>query len=326
MLVLSLVVHGLFLWLTPNPKIMPGGKISFGVLNFVPKTEGPKRTPSPTPHPPRVPVGHPHAHETPKEPPPPYAQSESNAGTSSTPPPPATGPSGPPGPPAPPLSSPSPGGVRLFDPNALSATVDHWKGSQESKDQYIDPGAMGDGNSKEAEKARIEGRLGGIANETAQEGRVAGGLISSCNDGIDQGLDGFMDCADPGCRLLPACANTKEFKNYLAKDIPDDDVRGITSEVVVNDDDDGKIRALTMQVNVQHSSPGDLAVEVEHNGVKQVVIKADRSNHFWAKAYLLDKFIGSDAQGRWTLRIRDVMPGHEGRFLNWTLYVTREVK
>jgi hypothetical protein len=321
----SLIVHGLFLWLSPNPKIMPSGKISFGVLNFVPKNDGTKKESPVKPSAPNRSISKPFVHHAPTEPPPPLARNEEQAGGITEAPAPE-GPHGPPGPPAPTPTSPKPGDVNLFDPNALYGTVQRWKGSQESKDQYIDPGAEGDGNSPAAEKARITGRLNGIANETAQEGRVNGGLISSCNDGIDQGLDGFMDCADPGCRLLPACANTKEFKNYVPKVIPDDDVRGITAEVNVNDEDDGKIRALTMQINVQHSSPGDLAVEVEHNGVKQVVIKADRSNRFWAKAYLLDKFIGGDARGKWTLRIRDVMPGHEGKFLNWTLYVTREEK
>ncbi len=226
------------------------------------------------------------------------------------------------GQPSQPLDS---GHVHLFDPDALQQGVDRFRNSLPSEDQYRSPDSTGDGKSPEAEKALVAGRLQGMIDQTNTEGLTRGGLMSTCNDGIDQGMDGLMDCADPGCRLLPACANTKEFKNYIAKAIPDDDVRGITSDIEVNDDDDGKIRALTMQVNVDHGSPRDIALEVEHNGKKQVVRLAGKQNLYFEKAYLLKDFLGEKAQGTWTLHVRDVFAGTEGTLRGWTLYVTREV-
>lgn len=213
---------------------------------------------------------------------------------------------------------------QLFDPNALGQSVSHWQTSLPSAEQFMEPGATGDGNSPEAIKTRIQGRIAGQADDIEANGRVNGGIVSSCNDGHDNDKDGLIDCADVGCRLLPVCSNTKEFKYYTDTDIPDGDTRGVTTEVSVNDFDARSITAISLSIHIDHTSPGDLYVAVQHDGHTQILQRANpRENGHWPIAFYMGDFIGKKAQGTWKLIIRDVVPGHSGRIRNWTLFVTR---
>ncbi len=222
-----------------------------------------------------------------------------------------------------PQAQPDPSHVQLFTPDALGTTVQRWKESMPSADQFTAPNAIGDGNSPEAVKARISARIAGDADQAEANGRVAGGLISACNDGHDNNFDGVMDCADLGCRLLPVCRNTKEFHNTQQVEIPDNDTRGITTEVNVNDDDLQTITGVSLSVHLVHDSPGDLYLEVEHDGHKQKLQLADPDIHRFPVAFYLQDFIGRKAQGVWKLKIVDVHPGTSGRLRNWVLFVTR---
>ena len=212
---------------------------------------------------------------------------------------------------------------QLLDPNALGSVVSHFRESLPDSKQFTAPNGIGDGNSAEQVKARIGARIAGDADEIEANGRVNGGLVSSCNDGHDNDHDGKIDCADLGCRLLPVCRNTKEYSFHMRSEIPDNDVRGITTEVNVDDADDQNITAVSVSIYVTHSSPGDLAVEIEHEGRKKTLQLADRDQRTFPIAFYLQEFIGTKAQGVWKVTIRDVIPGIEGRLTNWTLYVTR---
>jgi hypothetical protein len=214
------------------------------------------------------------------------------------------------------------GQVRLFDSDALKGTVRRWNSNQPGKREFMASGADGDPNDPIAEKARVGGRIAADIQSAQTEGMVAGGLLSTCNDGVDQGMDGFMDCADPGCRQMPACRNTAEYSSRDSGQIPDDSVVGVTSEVVVPDS--GTIKTASIRINVTHASPGDLSIELEHqpSGRKIVLKQGDRSNRFLQKAYLLRDLIGDDPRGRWIIHIRDVFPGVVGSWRGWTLYIT----
>lgn len=333
--VLALLIHGLFWLVAPKHRPAPTG--SHGVIEVDTVRRGqpkkPDRAPvvskAPQVNTPQVKPHRPEPKPAPQDTradqkayePSPSDKAAPSAPVVSNPAPqqPATG-----GAPAPaPATRPDGSRIQLFDPSAMGHTVETWKESLPSDQEFLAPGSHGDGNSPAEEKARVSSRLAGQFAQSEAEGRVAGGLVSSCNDGYDQGQDGLMDCADQGCRMLPACQNTKEYKNYEAKQILDYDTRGTTSLVTVDDGDDEKIRSLSVQVNLVHSSPGDLEVELEHNGHKEVLRLADRSGHFFEKAFLAADFIGSDATGKWTLRIRDVIRGTAGTLRGWTLFVTR---
>lgn len=222
-----------------------------------------------------------------------------------------------------PQAQPDPSHVQLFNPDALGQSVSRWKEAMPSADQFTAPNAIGDGNSPEAVKARITARIAGDADQAEANGRVAGGLVSSCNDGHDNNFDGVMDCADLGCRQLPVCRNTKEFHYREQPLIPDNDTRGVTTQVTVNDNDEQTITGISISIYLEHASPGDLYLEVEHDGHKQILQRADPDIHHFPVAFYLQDFIGRKAQGVWKLKIVDVHAGTSGKIRNWVLYVTR---
>ncbi len=214
-------------------------------------------------------------------------------------------------------------GVKLFDPSALGASVRRWSGSQPSTESFTTPHGGESEDSPAAEKSRVEGRLSAQIGEAQAEGAVRGGLISSCNDGYDQGHDGMMDCADPGCRMLPVCKNTKEYSKEDGRDIPDNDAVGLFSDQTA--EEDGDIRALSVRVRLTHGSPGDVALELENRttGKKVTVHLADRSSPVVEKAYYVRDMLGTESAGTWRLRVRDVIRGVSGRLDDWTLFITR---
>jgi hypothetical protein len=214
------------------------------------------------------------------------------------------------------------GKVRLFDHNALGRSVQRWNASQPNRSDFMAAHAGDDQNDPIAEQSRIGGRMAAAIKGAQTEGRVAGGLISSCNDGIDQGLDGYMDCADPTCRSMPACKNTLEYSNMQSKKIPDDNVVGVSTEITVPEH--GTIRTISIRVELTHPSPGDISLEIEHlpSGKKMQVKLADKSNRFFMRAYHLTDFIGEESAGVWILHVRDVFPSYTGNLREWHLYVT----
>jgi hypothetical protein len=191
-------------------------------------------------------------------------------------------------------------------------------------EEFLEPGADGDGSSPQAQKSRIQSVIAGVADDAEANGRVNGGLVSSCNDGHDNDKDGLIDCADPGCRIyIPSCRNTVEYSYRGIANIPDYDKRGLSTRVTVNDDDAQTITAVSVSVHVDHGEPGDLFLKIEHDGRTQIIQKGNRNRRFFPIAFYLQDFLGTRAQGVWTLTIVDAIQGTAGHLRDWTLYVTR---
>lgn len=191
-------------------------------------------------------------------------------------------------------------------------------------DEFLAPGTDGDGTSEKATKTRVGNVIAGIAAEAEANGRTSGGITSSCNDGVDNDKDGLIDCADPGCRIyIPQCRNTVEYSYSRVTDIPDYDRRGVVTRINVTDDDTQTMTAISVSIHVDHEEPGDLYVKLEHDGRTQVLQMGTRNLRRFPIAFYLQDFLGTRAQGVWTLTVVDAIQGTSGRLRDWTLYVTR---
>jgi hypothetical protein len=210
-------------------------------------------------------------------------------------------------------------GVRLFDPGALGSALVKRGLAQATPDELLAPAQKLEGAA--AEKARVGARLAADIEAAELEGQVRGGLISECGDGIDQGLDDEIDCASPGCRMLPVCMNTQVFEKKAMRPIPDDDTLGVFSEIDVPSG--GHVRAVSIKVRFAHPSPGDLAIILESpGGQRSIVRRADRGEPRYARAFFVRDLGGQPVPGRWRLRVVDAIRGSTGLFQGWQLVIT----
>lgn len=180
-----------------------------------------------------------------------------------------------------------------------------------------------DEDSPGAEQERVAARLGRDIDSANTMGEVRGGLLSGCNDGLDNNYDGWIDCGDPSCRaVLPFCQGTIVLSNVDRREIPDDDTVGASSEVVVGTP--GTIRALSVKLRVKHTSPGDLAVVLEHLDTKRTVVlrKTNRSERQYVSAFYTKDFNGGPVAGRWRITVRDLVAGGTGWLEEWHLVIT----
>lgn len=349
MLLASLALHGLFLLLVPDEpeKPQPPEKETIAFELIDPPESPPPAPPAPPAPPEPEPPAPPPERVVERPPPPPkpvneptpkeiteaapLAENEGGEKSETEPLEPGTPPPGT----LPPGSRPGGGGtsgggsmemgesgkVRLFDSDALGKSVSRWRSQQQSDDGMVGPGP--DPGSPEAEHTRVSNRLGDQLAAIENEGRVRGGLVSSCNDGFDQGLDKYIDCADPGCRLLPVCQNTVTYANAELREIPDDNRLGISSEIVIPEG--GTIRALSVRLDLRHRSPHDLAIVLENAETRQRVTlqRAERGKSGHVAAFYVREAIGQDAAGRWVLNVRDLVPGTSGSLRSWEMVLTR---
>lgn len=214
-----------------------------------------------------------------------------------------------------------PGEVRLFDSTALGDSVGSWKrevddAAARAERRQVDP------NSALAEASRVTGRVVKAVAKAEAMAQVAGGFRSSCDDGVDNDNDGLIDCADPACRKRRECAGTGVYEQTPWMDIPEADDVGLSSIISVTQD--GTVKKLSVRIQVQHSSPGDMTMLLENveTGKSVVLHQADRSDSTIEPAFLLHDFNGTPAKGKWRLRIRDEYAGARGKLKKWWLYVT----
>lgn len=217
-----------------------------------------------------------------------------------------------------------PGSAKLFDPKVIGRSVSRWQASQPSTDDLIDSYGTGeDDASKIAEQERVSARLGRDISDAQIQGDVRGGLLSSCNDGIDNNYDGWIDCGDPSCRaVLPFCRSTVVHTKIEHREIPDNHPGGISSEIRVGSS--GTVRALSIKLNLKHNSPGDLAVVLEHVESQRTVVlkKTKRSERHYVSAFYTRDFNGGPVTGRWRLTVRDLVEGGTGFLEEWHLVIT----
>ncbi|MEA2338704.1 MAG: hypothetical protein QOE82_2711 [Thermoanaerobaculia bacterium] len=112
--------------------------------------------------------------------------------------------------------------------------------------------------------------------------------------------------------------------------IPDNAPAGITSTLDVNDS--RLIERLSVTINISHPSRGDLQIVITAPDGTSAVLQNPSSDHtpFAQTTYgvdtdpaeRLDIFHGHNANGRWTLTIRDLTAQNVGTLLSWSLGIT----
>ena len=270
------------------------------------KPESPARPPatprpSPTPRAPRPPPGSEVAQRTPATPPP------TDFPSSRAPPGPAAAPKG-----------PDLGAVRLFDPNVIGQALRRSAGGGGASDRLRANGD--DPDSPAAEAARVGSRLRDQLGDLAAAANVGSGYLRACDDGIDNNIDNEIDCADAGCRQLPVCDATGIWRTERPQPIPDG-AGPLASAVDVRQE--GRIRKLSLHVDVLHAAPGDLSLTlVSPDGRRFALREADRGEAAFKKAYYVRGAIGRAAAGRWTLEVEDRFEGTTGALRGWTIFVT----
>ncbi|MFO0757983.1 MAG: proprotein convertase P-domain-containing protein [Byssovorax sp.] len=105
-----------------------------------------------------------------------------------------------------------------------------------------------------------------------------------CNNGLDDDGDGLIDAADPDCALppyFPACGAGQNLVVYRSKDtpkpIPDNDVNGVTSQIVASAG--GTIARLAIVLNVTHTFDGDLAFQLTTSGNVNIDASSDNGDN-----------------------------------------------
>jgi hypothetical protein len=208
--------------------------------------------------------------------------------------------------------------VRLFDPNVIGRAIRHSSGGLDRADRLQLDGD--DPNSPGAEAARVGARLKDQLGDLASAANVGSGYISACDDGIDNNIDGEIDCADAGCRQLPVCDTTGIWRTGRPQSIPDG-AGPLASGLDVRQE--GRIRKLSLHVDLLHAAPGDLALTlVAPDGRRYPLREADRGEAAFKKAYYVRPAIGRAAAGRWTLEVEDRFEGTSGALRGWTMFVT----
>lgn len=104
--------------------------------------------------------------------------------------------------------------------------------------------------------------------------------------------------------------------------IPDEDYKGVVDTIEISRK--GKINAVTVSLDVAHSSPSDLAVELSGPGGKTITLDgpgkdAGRDLNKTYSGNALDGFQGSVSQGKWTIKVIDTSKQDTGTLKEWTL-------
>jgi hypothetical protein len=215
--------------------------------------------------------------------------------------------------------------VKLFDPAVVGRAIARADASEVApaggKTGTADGADGADGTeSAVAEEARVNGRVGQQLREAAAEGDVLAGLRASCDDGLDQGYDGLIDCADEECRQLDVCDHTGEYADHRPEEIPDG---GGALVRTLDASQPGRIRKLAVVVDLEHASPGDLSIVlVSPSGTRSELHRPDRSDGTYFRAFYVTDFNGEPAAGHWKLLIQDGVAGGTGRLKRWIVWVT----
>lgn len=94
--------------------------------------------------------------------------------------------------------------------------------------------------------------------------------------------------------------------------IPDNNPNGVQSVITV--DDDVVIQTLTVNVNVDHSRPDDLVVNLVGPGGGNAIPLQVGAN-------VVTSFNGSSSQGDWTLQVSDIRRRQSGDLVSWSITV-----
>jgi subtilisin-like proprotein convertase family protein len=115
---------------------------------------------------------------------------------------------------------------------------------------------------------------------------------------------------------------TRHYENTTARDIPDNDTNGITSEIQATDR--GTIRRLTATVTIEHAFPADLRIALQRVGGREVVLfdRQDVTETTFTRTFTVDGFNDQELQGNWRLVVSDRANADTGRLVSWSLDAT----
>ncbi len=151
---------------------------------------------------------------------------------------------------------------------------------------------------------------------------VAGTEI--CGDGLDNDGNGVSDCDDAACSSEVDCQSSTTELSFDGEgdlEIPDNDLVGIGSTISI--DDEGRLAALRVEVNISHSYRSDLRVSL-HRG-SEVIVLHDQSGGGADDLTLdlsFDDWNGSALAGDYRLVIVDSARADTGTLQSWRLTAT----
>ncbi len=115
---------------------------------------------------------------------------------------------------------------------------------------------------------------------------------------------------------------TRSYENTTARDVPDNDSAGVTSDIQVRDR--GALRRLVVTVSVEHDFPADLRITLNRVGGRSVVL-FDRQwvdDTSFTRSFTVEAFDGEDVAGTWRLSVADLGRGDVGRLVSWSMDTT----
>ena len=115
---------------------------------------------------------------------------------------------------------------------------------------------------------------------------------------------------------------TRRYENTTARDIPDNNTTGVSSEISVRDR--GTIRRLTATVTVNHADPRQLRIAIRRVGGREVVLfdRQDAAGPMLTQTFTVDGFSDQELQGNWRLVVSDRAARDTGRLVSWSLDAT----
>ncbi len=125
-------------------------------------------------------------------------------------------------------------------------------------------------------------------------------------------------CEGDMCEGMSGGMSTNRYENDSLVIIEDG---GDTVTSSVNATQAGLVAGLAVEVDITHPFVADLVISLEHDG-EEVEIAREIYTTNLNRTFTLDDFNGADAEGEWTLKIRDVATGDEGTLNSFALSVT----
>ena len=113
----------------------------------------------------------------------------------------------------------------------------------------------------------------------------------------------------------------KRFDDAAGAKIPDADAAGLVREIDVGDTFTPK--AVTLELDVEHTWIGDLRITLSHDGTDVVVWDhTGSSGQGISQSFELARFAGKAAKGKWTLLLVDDQAQDTGTLKKWSLVFT----
>jgi hypothetical protein len=145
----------------------------------------------------------------------------------------------------------------------------------------------------------------------------------ACDTGVDEDLDGQIDCDDSDCATAAICQGGSETRTYSATPaaaIPDNDPTGVSSTIAVSDQ--GTIDSVKVNLDISHTYRGDLRVVLRHAG-REIVLhdKTGGTENDLDVTVPVADLAGQALAGDWVLEVSDHANIDTGTLNAWSIEV-----